>query len=136
MKWNKKTLSELEYIITGAAIEVHSLLGPGLLESAYHKCMEIEMISRGLNVKSEMTVPFTYKETELATNLRCDFFVEDIIALELKAADCFTPIDEAQTLTYMRLLLSPKGLLFNFNVLNIVREGKKSLVNELYANLD
>ena len=136
MKWTKKTLSELEYIITGAAIEVHSLLGPGLLESAYHKCMEIEMISRGLDVKSEMTVPFTYKETELVTNLRCDFFVDDIIALELKAADCLTPIDEAQTLTYMRLLLSPKGLLFNFNVLNIVREGKKSMVNELYANLD
>lgn len=135
MNWDIKLLRDLEFQITGAAIEVHKLLGPGLLESAYHKCMEIELAKRGISFISELTVPFNYKGTELITNLRCDFLIEDIITLEIKSSESITPIFEAQLLTYMRLLQSPKGLLINFNCLNIVKEGKRSLVNDLYANL-
>lgn len=132
---HKKMYSELEYMITGAAIEVHKLIGPGLLESAYHQCMKIELKNKGLNFKSELIVPFEYKGTDISTNLRCDFLVEDAIVVELKSSEGISPIFEAQLLTYMRLLQRPKGLLINFNCLNIVGEGKRSLVNDLYANL-
>ena len=66
---NRKMYSELEYMITGAAIEVHKLIGPGLLESAYHQCMKVELQNRGLNFKSELTVPFEYKGTDISTCL-------------------------------------------------------------------
>jgi len=132
---NKKQLSDLEYAITGAAIEVHKLLGPGLLESAYHQCMKIELKNRDLCFKSELIVPFEYKGTDISANLRCDFLVKDAMVVELKSTEGLSPIFEAQLLTYMRLLQCPKGLLINFNCLNIVKEGKKSFVNNLYANL-
>lgn len=73
-----------------------------------------------------------YKEQCLQTSLRIDFFVEESIILELKAMEKILPIHEAQILTYMKLTNVPKGILFNFNVLNIVTSGKKSMVNELY----
>ncbi len=135
MEINKKNISELEYLITGAAIEVHKLVGPGLLESAYHNCMKVELKNKGLNFESELIVPFEYKGTKITTNLRCDFLVEEAIVVELKSCDGLIPIFDAQLLTYMRLLQCSKGLLINFNCLNIVNEGKRSLVNDLYAIL-
>ena len=135
MKYTKNQLKDLEYMIIGAAIEVHKHLGPGLLESTYHKCMEIEMASKGLNFVSEMNVPLLYKGKKLDTNLRCDLFIEGLIALELKSVDCLAPIFNAQLLTYMKLLKCPKGLLINFNCLNIVKEGRRSLVNEIFAGM-
>jgi GxxExxY protein len=135
MEYNKKQLSELEYLITAAAIEVHKHLGPGLLERVYHTCIASELNARGLSFISEMNVPLIYKGQNLDVDLRCDFFVEGIIALELKSVEYHLPIFEAQLLTYMRLLESPKGLLINFNCRNIVKEGKKSFVNSLYSEL-
>lgn len=135
MNYNKNQLKDLEFSVIGAAIEVHKYLGPGLLESVYHKCMENELTKNGLNYVSEMNVPLIYNGENLNTNLRCDLFIEGMIALELKSVDRFLPIFDAQLLTYMRLLQCPKGLLINFNCLNIVKEGRKSLVNEIFAGM-
>lgn len=131
----KKFLEELEYQITGGCIEVHKALGPGLLESVYHKCLLREFQLRGLHFTSEQTVIVGYKDIALDTELRADFFVENAIVVELKAVENIHPIHEAQLLTYMKLLRSPKGLLFNFCSTNIIQHGKKSYVNELYRSL-
>ncbi len=135
MEITKSYLTDLVYQINGAAIEVHKALGPGLLESVYHKCLKTELTLRKINFKSEMLVPVEYKGLEIDTELRCDLFIENILAVELKAVESVLPVHEAQILTYMKLLNSPKGLLINFNVTNIFNEGQKTYVNELYRNL-
>ena len=82
-----------------------------------------------------MKTPVIYKGLELDTELRLDLFVEGILPIELKAIDAILPIYEAQILTYMKLLKVPKGILMNFNVNNIFKEGQRTFVNELYRNL-
>ena len=133
--YTKTMLRALEYEITAAVIEVHKHLGPGLLERVYHICLEKELTARGINFISEMHAPLIYRGEDMDVNLKCDLLVENIISVELKAVDSITPIFEAQLLTYMKLLKSPKGLLFNFNCLNIIHEGKRSFVNEYYKDL-
>jgi GxxExxY protein len=91
-----------------------------------------ELYLRKINYKSEVIVPVNYKRLEVEAELRCDFLIEDILVLELKAVDAVHPIHEAQILTYMKLLKIPKGLLVNFNTTSIVQIGKKSFVNEIY----
>lgn len=136
MEITKKHLKNLVYQVNGAAIEVHKSLGPGLLESVYHKCMKYELAERGINFKSELIVPVNYKKMEIDTELRCDLFIENILPVELKSVIKIIPIHEAQLLTYMKLLESPLGLLINFNVTNIYSDGQKTFVNELYRELD
>jgi GxxExxY protein len=131
----KKYLDELTYQIIGAAIEVHKTLGPGLLESVYHKCMKEELQLRKLRFASEILTPLEYKGIELNTDLRCDLFVENCIAIELKSIELLAPIHEAQILTYMRLLNCPKGILINFNCVNLFKEGQKTFVNNLFREL-
>jgi len=131
----KSYLKDLVYHVNGAAIEVHKALGPGLLESVYHKCLKKEFLLRGISFFSEFIVPVSYKGLEFETDLRCDFLVEKILVVELKAIDFVLPIHEAQVLTYMKLLNVPKGLMINFNTVNIFNEGQKTFVNELYRGL-
>lgn len=131
----KSYLDELTYNVIGAAIEVHSNLGPGLLESIYHECMKIELAKRNISFKTEMSIPVTYHGQMLETILRCDLYVANSLVVELKATKKIEPIFEAQLLTYMKLLKSPKGILINFNCTNIFREGQKTLVNERYRML-
>ena len=131
----KTSLKDLVYQVNGAAIDVQKALGPGLLESVYHKCMKQELRSLGINFQSELIVPVTYKGLDIDTELRCDLFVENILAVELKAVEYVLPIHEAQIITYMKLLNVPKGLMINFNVRNIFKEGQRTFVNELYRGL-
>ncbi|MCJ7553800.1 MAG: GxxExxY protein [Ignavibacteriaceae bacterium] len=131
----KKYLNDLTYQIVGAAIEVHKALGPGLLESVYHKCLKQELLLRKLRFVSELLVPVNYKGLELDAELRCDFLVEDAIVVEIKAVDAIAPVFEAQLLTYMKLLNKPKGILINFNCANLFKEGQKTYVNELFREL-
>ncbi|MCD6068600.1 MAG: hypothetical protein K0S33_3426 [Bacteroidetes bacterium] len=131
----KQNLKDLVYRVNGAAIEVHKQLGPGLLESIYHKCMKYELSNVGIYSECEMAVPVIYKEIEMETGLRCDFFVEECLVVELKAVETIQPIHEAQVLTYMKLLEAPMGLIINFNCSNIFKEGQKTYVNELYRKL-
>lgn len=135
MEITKSYLTDLVFRVNGAAIEVHKALGPGLLESVYHKCLKKEFTLRGIKFKSEMSVPVSYKGLEIDTELRCDFFIEDILVVELKAIEYILPIHEAQLLTYMKLLEVPKGLMINFFSVNIFKQGQKTYVNELYRNL-
>lgn len=131
----KKYLDDLTYQIIGAAIEVHKTLGPGLLESVYHKCIKKELQIRNIIYQSEVNAPIAYKGIELNTDLRCDLLVENCIAVELKSFDGFAPIHESQILTYMRLLNCPKGILINFNCVNLFKEGQKTFVNNLFRKL-
>jgi GxxExxY protein len=131
----KSYLKDLIYKVNGAAIEVHKALGPGLLESVYHKCIKHELDLRNINYQSELVIPVHYKGIDIEAELRCDLFVEDILPVELKAIEGILPIHEAQLMTYMKLLEAPEGLLLNFNVTNVFKEGQKTYVNELYRNL-
>jgi GxxExxY protein len=131
----KKYIEDLTYSIVGAAIEVHKALGPGLLESVYQKCLKAEFRHRGILYNSEMPVPIHYRGVQMDTELRCDFVVESAIVLELKAIEVVAPVHEAQLLTYMKLLNLPKGILINFHCVNLFKEGQKTLVNELFRNL-
>lgn len=131
----KKNLSELTYEIIGAAIEVHKILGPGLLETIYHKCLAHEFELRGLSFRSELYIPVIYKELEVDTQFRCDFLVEDAIVLELKAVDAVLPIHAAILLNYINLLEMPKGIMINFHCVNLFKDGQKTYVNRYYTNL-
>ena len=131
----KSYLKELTYEINGAAIEVHKTLGPGLLEKAYHECLKHEFQIRGIHFLSEMIVPINYKGITIETRLRCDFFVEEQLVVELKAVEGIKPLFGAQLLTYMKLLGVSKGVLYNFNVSNLYNDGQKTYVNESYRDL-
>lgn len=131
----KKYLDELTYQIIGSAIEVHKALGPGLLESVYHKCLKKEFLIRNISFESELYVPVAYKGISVDTELRCDLLVEDAIVVELKSAEEIALIHEAQLLTYMKLLEKPKGILINFNCVNLFKEGQRTYVNEIFRNL-
>ncbi len=131
----KKYLDGLTYQIIGAGIEVHKNIGPGLLESVYHKCLKQEFFLRGLDYKSEFIVPVEYKGIEVEADLRCDFLIENAIVVELKAVDSILPIFEAQLLTYMKLLKIPKGILINFNCANLFKDGQQTFVNEYFRLL-
>ncbi len=135
MKMTKKYLNELTYEIIGAAIEVHRQVGPGLLESVYHRCLKREFDLRGLKYLTEFGVDVSYKGHVIGTELRCDFFVEDAIVVELKAMEAIAPVHKAQLITYMKLLQKPKGILINFNCENLFRDGQKTFVNDLFKEL-
>ena len=130
----QKYLDELTYVVVGAAIEVHKIMGRGLLESVYHQCLKEELLHRKIIFLTEMRIPVLYKSKELEIDFRCDLFVEQCLVVELKAVQEMTNVFEAQLLTYMKLLKSPKGILINFNCFNIFKQGQKTYVNE-YFNL-
>ncbi|WP_395056717.1 GxxExxY protein [Flavobacterium sp.] len=131
----QKYLDELTYEIIGSAIEVHKIMGRGLLESVYHQCLKEELTHRKINFSSEMKIPVIYKNKELETDFRCDLFIENSIVVELKAVFEIHPMFEAKLLNYMKLLKSPKGILINFNCFNIFKEGQKTYVNEYFKSL-
>ncbi len=131
----KEYLNNLTFEINAAIIEVHKTMGPGLLERIYMKCLMHELDLRGLTYETEKELPISYKALDLSSELRCDLLVEDIIMIELKAVKEIEPIFKAKLLCHMKLTNIPKGLLVNFNVTNIMREGHETLVNEHYTAL-
>jgi len=110
------TDNELTHGIIGAAIEVHRLFGPGLLESAYEECLSRELLLRGLRFERQKPIPVVYKDVKLECGYRVDLLVEGRIVVELKAVEALAPIHEAIILTYLRLSGCPLGLPINFNV--------------------
>jgi GxxExxY protein len=131
----KKWVDKVTYDVVGAAIEVHKRMGRGLLESVYHECMKVELTRRNLDYFTELNIPVFYDEQKLAVRFRCDLFVENCLVVELKAVSRFVLEHEAKLLNHMRLLEAPKGILINFNCSNIFKEGQKTFVNDLYAQL-
>src|SRR5260370_25463858 len=106
----------LTQAIIGSAIEVHRLLGPGLLESAYEECFCHELHLRKLNFERQKPIPVVYKTVKLESGYRLDLLVEAKVIVELKSVDALGPLHEAIILTYMRLSGHHLGLLLNFNV--------------------
>jgi GxxExxY protein len=131
----KKHLDELTYDVIGCAIEVHKIMGRGLLESVYHKCLIEELMFRKINFQTEMNIPVDYKGKIVDLDFRCDLYIENLIIVELKSVNELNTLHEAQLLTYMKLLKSPKGILINFNCVNIFKEGQKTFVNEHFSEL-
>ena len=111
----------------GCAIEVHRELGPGLLESAYQRCLAYELGRKGFAFEVERSLPILYKGEAIDCNYRLDLVVEDLVLLELKSVAALDPIHEAQIITYLKLSKLPVGLLINFNV-EVLKNGIKRFV--------
>lgn len=114
--------------IIAAAIEVHRELGPGLLESIYEQCLVQELRDRGLKVDQQITVPVHYKGRPLGQTMRLDMRVEDLIIVEVKAAEALHDAHVAQLLTYLKLTDCRLGLLINFNEA-LLKQGVRRVVN-------
>ena len=121
------TDNQLTHEIIGAAIEVHRVLGPGLLESAYEECLARELTLRNIKFERQKPLPVVYKEVKLDCGYRLDFLVEGRVVLELKAVESLAPIHEAIMLTYLRLSGCQIGLLINFHT-QILKDGIKRFV--------
>ena len=135
MEITKKYINELTYKIIGACIEVHKIVGPGLYEEIYHKCLEREFDLLGIKYKSELEIPLIYKDLKIDCKVKCDFLIENAIVLEIKSVTEFHNIHRAQTMNYMNLLKVSKSILVNFNVYNLYHEGTETFVNKDFENL-
>jgi GxxExxY protein len=113
--------SDVTEQIIGAAIEVHRVLGPGLLESAYEYCLCDELKNRGVEFRRQVELPVNYKGRILDCGYTMDLVVEDAVVVELKSIEKMAVIHEAQLLTYLRLSGYKVGLLINFNVPILVK---------------
>lgn len=114
--------------VIGAAIEVHRILGPGLLESVYEECLCRELALRDIPFSRQVDLPLAYKGDKLNKTFRLDIIVDQRVIVDLKTVNKIKPIDEAQLLTYLRLTKVWLGLLINFNV-PLLRDGIKRMVN-------
>ena len=112
----KMQFDELSRQVIGCALEVHRELGPGLLESAYERCLAHELTLKGIRFELEKAMPVEYKGAQIDCGYRLDLLVDGKIILEIKAVAAIEPIHEAQILTYMKLAKVRTGLLINFNV--------------------
>ena len=109
-------------------MKVHALLGPGLLESAYHACLLHELRKQGLAVASQIGLPVVYEGEKIDLGYRIDLIVGDIVIVEIKCVDAINPVHRAQLLSYMRLSGKSVGLLINFNVVHL-RDGVTRMVD-------
>ncbi len=123
-------IDRISNVVIGCAIEVHKVLGPGLLESAYQHCLAWELRQAGLVVVEQVAIPIQYKSVAIANAYRLDMVVENELVLELKAVERLEPVHVAQMLTYLRANRFRLGLLLNFNV-ESMRKGIKRIVNNL-----
>jgi GxxExxY protein len=118
---------ELSRRVIGCAIEVHCTLGPGLLESAYRRCLACELSDAAIPFQMEVPLPIQYKHILLDCGYRIDLVVGGDLIVEIKCVEALLPIHQAQILTYMRLAKIPTGLLMNFNVVKL-QSGLKRFV--------
>ncbi len=127
-KGTKATALALSHEIIGSAIEVHRLIGPGLLESVYEVALCKELWLRGIYVERQVSVPVSYKGESLNCHVKLDLLVERSVVVEVKAVDKLVSLHTAQLLTYLRLQKLWLGLLINFNV-NSLRDGLRRVLN-------
>ena len=120
--------NELSNKIIGVAIEVHTALGPGLLESVYKECLFYKLVRTGLYVEKEKPMPLVFEEVTLECGYRVDLLVENKVVIEIKSVEALNDVHIAQTLTYLKLGHYKLGLLINFNVVR-VKDGLKRLIN-------
>ena len=115
--------------VVDAAIKVHSVLGPGLLEHAHEACLSAELITRGLTIERQKPLPVIYKGQRLDCGYRIDLMVEGAVIVEVKAVEHLGAVHSAQLLSYLRFAACQVGLLFNFNVKWLTDQGLKRVVN-------
>lgn len=115
------TENEISYAIRGAVFKVHSRLGPGLLETAYEAALAYELKKAGLEVKTQVGLPFEYEEIRLEIGYRIDILVNDMVIIELKSVETLTDVHHKQLLTYLTLSGKKLGLLINFNTVEIAK---------------
>ncbi len=123
-------INSLSKDVIGIAIQVHSALGPGLLESAYSECLAYKLSKSGFKVEREKPLPLVYEEVKLDCGYRMDIVVENKIVIEVKSVESLNDIHMAQILTYLKLGNYKLGLLMNFNVL-LLKQGLRRVVNNL-----
>jgi GxxExxY protein len=114
--------------VVDAAIKVHRLLGPGLLESAYEQCLAHELGLRGRHVRRQAALPIQYEGLRLDAGYRLDMVVDDAVVVEVKAVEVLSRLHEAQILTYLRLSGLKLGFLLNFNAVQL-RHGLRRFVH-------
>ena len=123
------TENEISTIIIGLAIEVHKILGPGLLENAYKECLFYKIQQRGLIVEKEKAMPLIFEEVKLDCGYRVDLLVENKFIVEIKSVESLTTVHLAQTLTYLKLGNYKLGLLINFNEV-LLKHGVRRVIND------
>jgi GxxExxY protein len=121
------TENEIAKIVFESGLQVHKILGPGLLESAYEECLYFDLVNAGLKVEKQKSLPLIYKEIKLDAGYRVDFLIENKVIIEIKSIDALHPIHTAQVLTYLKLSSCKLALLINFNV-SLFKDGVKRLV--------
>jgi GxxExxY protein len=121
-------LNELSHTVLGAALRVHTELGTGLLESAYDRCLDFELVDMGLSVERQVPVPLVYRGRHLDCGYRIDLLVEKQLIVEVKAVAKRHPVHSAQLLSHLRLTKLTLGLLINFHE-HSLRHGIKRVVN-------
>lgn len=124
------TENELANKIIGLAIDVHTTLGPGLLESAYKECLYYKIGKSGLYVEKEKPMPLIFEDVILECGYRIDLLVENKLVIEIKSVEALNDVHLAQVLTYMKLGDHKLGILLNFNVTRL-KDGIKRVVNGL-----
>ena len=124
------TEEQIGHSVIGAALKVHSAVGPGLLESAYETCLLYELEKRNLSVRRQVVIPFRYEALTIDNGYRIDLLVGDLVVVELKALEAILPVHRAQLLSYLRLGGFRLGYLLNFNVAHM-RDGIVRIVNGL-----
>lgn len=120
-------INEVTHEIIDSAYKVHSILGPGLLESAYKACLVYELKKKGLEVEVEKPLPLIYEDIKLDCGYRIDILVENLVIVELKTVESFTDVHTAQVLTYLKLSGKKVGLLLNFYTKSL-KDGIKRLI--------
>lgn len=124
------TENDISYLIRGAIFEVYNSLGPGLLESTYESALTYELELRGLDVKTQISIPIEYKGKLLETSYRLDMLVNDCVIIELKSVQELEKIHFKQLYTYLRLSDKRLGILVNFNCSDFVSNIKR-VVNDM-----
>jgi len=120
--------NETSHAVIGAALRVHTALGPGCLESTYDACCFYEFTQSGLRFEHQVRLPVIYEQVELRTGYRVDFIVENCLVVEIKCVEKLLPVHFAQVLSYLRLSGRKLGLLINFNVPHL-RHGIRRVIN-------
>jgi GxxExxY protein len=120
--------NQITGIIIGSAIQVHKILGPGMLESVYEECLAFELERLNLNVERQKAIPLVYRDIKFDFGYRIDMMVENRVLLELKAIESITIVHVAQILTYMRFANVELGLLVNFNVTKLINGIKRFIL--------
>ncbi len=112
-------INDLTYKIRGAIFQVHNALGPGLFESVYEAALAYELVQQGLQIRTQVGIPVSYKDVQLEIGFRLDILVEDSVIVEIKSVDKLADVHKKQLLTYLKLTNTKIGLLVNFNTASL-----------------